>query len=37
MLAGRGAEQFVKDHGLDIVDPSYFVDSARYQQYLDMR
>lgn len=37
MLAGRGAEKFAADHGLEIVDPSYFVDSARYQQYLDRR
>ncbi|HEX8037775.1 MAG TPA: isoaspartyl peptidase/L-asparaginase [Chryseosolibacter sp.] len=37
MLAGRGAEQFALEHGLEIVDPSYFVDSARYQQYLDRR
>lgn len=37
MLAGRGAEQFAAEHGLKIVDPSYFVDSARYQQYLDRR
>lgn len=37
MLAGRGAEKFAGEHGLEIVDPSYFVDSARYQQYLDRR
>lgn len=37
MLAGRGAEQFAMEHGLEIVDPSYFVDSVRYQQYLDRR
>ena len=37
MLAGRGAEQFAAEHGLTIVDPSYFVDSARYQQFLDRR
>lgn len=37
MLAGRGAEQFAAEHGLPIVDPSYFVDSARYQQYLNRR
>lgn len=34
MLAGRGAEEFAAENGLEIVDPSYFVDSARYQQYL---
>lgn len=37
MLAGRGAEAFAKEHGLTIVDPSYFVDSARYQQFLQRR
>lgn len=37
MLAGRGAEEFAKDRGLEIVDPSYFLDSARYQQYLNRR
>ncbi len=37
MLAGRGAEKFAEEHGLEIVDPAYFVDSARYQQYLDRR
>lgn len=37
MLAGRGAEQFAKEHGLEIVDPLYFVDSARYQQFLKRR
>lgn len=37
MLAGRGAEQFAAEHGLKIVDPSYFVDSARYRQFLERR
>lgn len=37
LLAGRGAEAFALEHGLEIVDPSYFVDSARYRQYLDRR
>jgi len=37
MLAGKGAEAFAQEQGLEIVDPSYFVDSARYQQYLDRR
>lgn len=35
MLAGEGADEFAKDHGLEIVDPSYFVDSVRYQRFLD--
>jgi beta-aspartyl-peptidase (threonine type) len=33
MLIGRGAEQFATEEGLEIVDPSYFVDSSRYQQW----
>ena len=37
MLAGRGAEQFAAEHGLTIVDPSYFVDSARYEQFINRR
>lgn len=37
MLAGRGAEKFAEEIGLEIVDPSYFIDSARYQKYLDRR
>jgi beta-aspartyl-peptidase (threonine type) len=37
MLAGKGAEAFAQEQGLEIVDPSYFVDSVRYQQYLDRR
>lgn len=34
MLAGEGADKFAAQRGLDMVDPSYFVDSARYQQFL---
>jgi L-asparaginase / beta-aspartyl-peptidase len=37
MLAGRGAEKFAAEQGLEIVDPSYFVDSARYLQFRDRR
>jgi beta-aspartyl-peptidase (threonine type) len=37
MLAGKGAEKFAEEQGLQIVDPSYFVDSARYQQFLNRR
>jgi L-asparaginase / beta-aspartyl-peptidase len=37
MLAGRGAEKFAEEHGLEIVDPGYFVDSMRYQQFLERR
>ena len=32
MLAGKGAEQFAASHGLEIVEPSYFFDSIRYEQ-----
>lgn len=37
MLAGRGAEKFAEEQGLEIVEPGYFVDSARYQQFLKRR
>lgn len=33
MLAGNGAELFAQSRGLEIVDPSYFVDSVRYKQW----
>ena len=32
MLAGRGAEQFAKEQGLEIVDPSYFRTQQRWDQ-----
>lgn len=32
MLVGKGAEKFAGDQGLEIVDPSYFFDSLRWQQ-----
>lgn len=32
MLIGKGAEKFAEEQGLEIVDPSYFFDSLRYQQ-----
>ncbi|MCC3159124.1 isoaspartyl peptidase/L-asparaginase [Hymenobacter sp. 15J16-1T3B] len=32
MLMGPGAEQFAREKGLDLVDPSYFRTEARYQQ-----
>lgn len=31
MMAGKGAEQFAKEQGLEIVDPSYFHTDARYK------
>ena len=37
MLAGKGAEEFATEQGLEIVDPGYFADSARYQQFLNRR
>lgn len=37
MLAGRGAELFAEEKGLDIVLPSYFFDSARYRQLLRLK
>ncbi|MBD0259293.1 MAG: isoaspartyl peptidase/L-asparaginase, partial [Cytophagales bacterium] len=32
MLTGRGAEQFAREKGLEIMDPSYFYTETRYQQ-----
>lgn len=37
MLAGEGAEDFAREQGLAMVEPAYFVDSVRYQQYLRRR
>lgn len=37
MLAGRGAEKFAEEQGLEIVDPSYFFDSTRYRQLLRIK
>jgi beta-aspartyl-peptidase (threonine type) len=34
LMVGKGAEQFAEEEGLEIVSPSYFFDSARYQQLL---
>jgi len=33
LLAGRGAEQFAREHGLAIVDPSYFRTEERWRQH----
>ncbi|MEY8849634.1 isoaspartyl peptidase/L-asparaginase family protein [Psychroserpens sp. XS_ASV72] len=30
MMSGEGADRFAKEHGLDIVDPSYFYTERRY-------
>ena len=32
LLAGTGAEAFAREHGLEMVDPSYFSTEARRQQ-----
>lgn len=37
MLVGEGAEKFAGEQNLDLVDASYFFDSARYEQILKIR
>jgi beta-aspartyl-peptidase (threonine type) len=37
MLVGKGAEAFAEAQGLDIVAPSYFFDSLRYNQLLRLK
>ena len=37
MMIGKGAEQFAKEQGLEIVDPSFFFDSTRYQQWIKLK
>lgn len=37
MLIGQGAEKFATEQGLEIVDPSYFVDSTRYRQWMKLK
>jgi beta-aspartyl-peptidase (threonine type) len=37
MLAGKGAEEFAAEQGLDIVPPAYFFDSTRYRQLLNAK
>lgn len=34
MLIGTGADKFAKEQGLEIVDPKYFFDQKRWDQYL---
>jgi len=34
LLAGDGAEKFAKECGIEMVDPSYFYDEERHQQWL---
>lgn len=33
LLTGKGAETFSYENGLEIVDPSYFFDQRRWEQY----
>ncbi len=33
MLIGKGAEQFGYEQGLEVVDPSWFFDQRRWEQY----
>ncbi len=33
LLTGKGAETFAYEHGLEIVDPGYFFDQRRWNQY----
>jgi L-asparaginase / beta-aspartyl-peptidase len=37
MMVGMGADEFAKEQGLEIVDPSYFFDSTRYKQWLKVK
>jgi len=34
-IAGKGAETFAYEQGLEIVDPGYFFDQRRWEQYRD--
>ena len=36
-MVGRGAEQFAAEQGLELVDPSYFKDQKRYEQWLKIK
>lgn len=35
MMIGKGAEDFARDQGLDLVKPAYFRTDARWRQYKD--
>ncbi|MFV8837128.1 isoaspartyl peptidase/L-asparaginase family protein [Salinimicrobium soli] len=37
LLSGKGAEQFAKEQGLEIVDPQYFYTQNRYESLLRVR
>jgi L-asparaginase / beta-aspartyl-peptidase len=36
MMSGAGADKFAAESGLEIVPPSYFFDSTRYQQWIEV-
>ena len=37
MLVGKGAESLQREQGLQIVDPSHFFYSTRYEQFLNRK
>lgn len=37
MMAGRGAEEFARIQGLEMVDPSYFYTEESWQEYLKVK
>ncbi|HAH60265.1 MAG: isoaspartyl peptidase/L-asparaginase [Lentimicrobiaceae bacterium] len=37
MLSGRGAEEFARQQGLEIVDPAYFYTEESWQEYLKVK
>ena len=37
MLSGKGAEEFAKEQGIQIVDPSYFFTERRYNSLLKIK
>ena len=37
MMAGRGAEEFARIQGLEMVDPSYFYTEESWQEYLRVK
>ncbi|MFZ6011043.1 MAG: isoaspartyl peptidase/L-asparaginase family protein [Bacteroidota bacterium] len=37
MMIGKGAEKFAQEQGLEIVDPSYFFDSTRWEQLMKLK
>lgn len=37
MMVGRGAEAFAREHGIELVDTSYFYDEIRYRQLQEIK